>query len=90
MNAKEVKDTLLHQMEQYLNGKITKEEYADTAEPFYSRYAYLIEYTRFYDVFSEAIPDSCIVNVDEPVDEDEKERDFHRILKETYEQLKLM
>lgn len=90
MDAKEVRDTLLYQMEEYLNGKITKENYAIMAELFYSRYAYLIENTKFYDVFSDAIPDCCIVNVDEPGNEEEKERDFYRIVKETYEQLKIM
>lgn len=90
MNAKAVKEILLRQMEQYLDGEITKEEYADIAEPFYSKYAHLIAYTQFYDVFTDSIPDCCIINVDEPGNEDEKERDFHRSLKKTYEQLKIM
>mgnify|MGYP005749486465 CR=1 FL=1 len=90
MNVKEVRDALLYQMELYFNGKMTKEEYAIMAESFYSQYAYLIEHTQFYDIFSAAIPDCCIINVDEPGNEDKKELDFHRIVKETYEQLKML
>lgn len=90
MEVKEVQDVLLYQMELYLNGKITKEKYAIMAESFYSQYAYLIEYTQFYDVLSAAIPDCCIINVDEPGNADKKELAFHRIVKETYEQLKVL
>ena len=68
--------------------QITKEEYADIEESLYSRYAHLIEYTKIYDVFTESIPDCCIINVDEPGNENEKEWDFYKILKKTYEQLK--
>lgn len=90
VNAKKVQSALLHQMEQYLDGKITKEEYTIATETFYSRYAYLIVDTRFYEIFSKAIPDCCIVNVEEPGDEVEKERDFRRIVKETYKKLRMM
>ena len=51
VNAKKVQSALLHQMEQYLDGKITKEEYTIATESFYSRYAYLIVDTRFYEIF---------------------------------------
>ena len=47
VDAKKVQSALLHQMEQYLDGKITKEEYTIATESFYSRYAYLIVDTRF-------------------------------------------
>ena len=49
VNAKKVQSALLHQMEQYLDGKITKEEYTIATESFYSRYAYLIVDTQFYE-----------------------------------------
>lgn len=39
-------------------------------------------------MFSETIPDCYIVNVDEPGDEDLKEKDFHEIMVDTYKKLK--
>ena len=48
----------------------------------------MIVETSFYKIFSEAIPDCCIINVDEPGNEIEKERDFRKILTETYFRLK--
>ena len=39
-------------------------------------------------MFSEAIPDCCIVNVDEPGDEGLKEKEFYEILADTYRKLK--
>lgn len=35
-NSAIFKETLLNQIKDYLDGKITKEEYYDIAEPFYS------------------------------------------------------
>ncbi len=87
MNATIVKKTLLQQMENYLCGKISKEDYAMIAEEFYTNYGNLIEETQFYKIFSENIPDCCIINVDEPGNEVEKERNFQKILKDTYDQL---
>lgn len=84
MNQEMVKRILLEQIRKYLDGEITKEEYEAITEPFYSQYCHLIAETSFYKVFSEAIPDSCIINVDEPGNEIEKERDFCKILTETY------
>ena len=74
-------------MENYLCGKISKEDYAMIAEEFYTNYGNLIEETQFYKIFSENIPDCCIINVDEPGNEVEKERNFQKILKDTYDQL---
>ena len=53
----------------------------------YNRCHLIIE-TSFYKIFSEEIPDCCIINVDEPGNEIEKERDFRKILAETYIRLK--
>lgn len=87
MNAKMVKKTLLQQMENYLSGKISKEDYAMTAEEFYTNCADHIAETEFDKIFMENIPDCCTMNVDEPGNEDEKERNFQEILKDTYDQL---
>lgn len=88
MNQEKVKRMLLGQIREYLDGKITKEEYEAMAEPFYSQYCHLIIETSFYKIFSEEIPDCCIINVDEPRNEIEKERVFRKILAETYIRLK--
>ena len=86
MNQEKVKRILLGQIWEYLDGEITKEEYEAMAEPFYSQHCHLIVETSFYKIFSETIPDCCIINVDEPGNE--IERDFRKILTETYIRLK--
>ena len=88
MNQEKVKRILLGQIREYLDGEITKEEYEAMAEPFYSQHCHLIVETSFYKIFSETIPDCCIINVDEPGNEIEKERDFWKILTETYIRMK--
>ena len=88
MNQEKVKRILLGQIWEYLDGEITKEEYEAMAEPFYSQHCHLIVETSFYKIFSETIPDCCIINVDESGNEIEKERDFRKILTETYIRLK--
>ena len=79
MDQEKVKRILLKQIQEYLDGEISKEEYEAMAEPFYSKYFHLIIGTSFYKIFSEEIPDCCIINV---------ERDFRKILTETYIRLK--
>ena len=88
MKATEVKKTLLQQIQDYLTGLISKEDYAIIAEENYSSYGNIIRGTEFYEIFSDNIPDCCLVNVDEPGNDDEKEYCFHKILEETYDKLK--
>lgn len=90
MKASNVKETLLQQMHHYLTGLISKEDYALYAEEYYSSYGKLIEGTEFYKIFSDNIPDCCLVYVDEPGNEEEKEYNFHKILEETYDKLKYL
>lgn len=87
MNTQEIKKTVLQQMKNYLNGTISKEDYARIAEEFYTKYGHCIAGTDFHKIFSENIPDCCIINVDEPGNEDKKERDFQKIMKDTYKKL---
>lgn len=49
---------------------MTKEKYADIAESFYSKYAYFIEHTKFYNIFTSHIPNRCTINVEESGNED--------------------
>ena len=88
MKAAEVRETLLQQMQHYLTGLISKEDYALYAEEYYSSYGHILEGTEFYRIFSDNIPDCCLFYVDEPGNEDEKECNFHKILEETYDKLK--
>ena len=82
------KKTLLLQIERYLKNEITKEQYADITEPFYSKYAKHIETTEFYRIFRDNIPDACIVYADEPGGKEmEKDSEFRAILQDTYEKL---
>ena len=82
-----VEATLLQQMRKYLNSEITKEEYAIIAEEFFTNYGYIIAGTKFYEVFSDNILNCCLINNDEPGNEDEKEREFQKIIRDIYEQL---
>ena len=94
INLKNVNKQL--QQEIYVNnliklcelGLISKEDYAIIAEEYYSSYGNIIKGTEFYEIFSDNIPDCCLVNVDEPGDDDKKEYCFHKILEETYDKLR--
>ena len=45
------RETLLSQMKDYLDGRITKEEYYNQAEPFYTEYANTYENPLFHKCF---------------------------------------
>ena len=88
VRAAEVQETLLQQIQNYLTGIISKEDYALIAEEYYSSYGNRIKGSEFYKIFSENIPDCCLIYVDEPGNDIEKEYAFHKILAETYDKLK--
>ena len=48
MSDMEFRAVLLDQMKDYLDGRITKEEYYDQAEPFYTEYANTYENPLFH------------------------------------------
>ncbi len=88
MDTADIQETLLQQIQNYLDGFISKEDYAILAEEYFSAYGNHITETAFYKIFSENIPDCCTVYVDETGNEDEKECRFHEILEKTYDKLK--
>ncbi len=65
-NALIVKHTLLNQIEQYLNGEMPRKTFGYVAEEYYTENAHLIKNTKFYEVYSQIIPDACLFYIDEP------------------------
>lgn len=89
MIEENVKKELLTQIRRYLNNELTKEQYADIAEPYYTEYAEYIEDSEFYRVFASIIPDACIIYIEEPgLEEGEKNRQFRKELERAYLELK--
>ena len=64
MSEQEIKDEFKNNMLRYLNGEITRYQYADITEPFYTEYISNIEHTEFYTIFSKYIPEACILYAD--------------------------
>ena len=88
VNSIHFKETLLNQIRDYLDGKITKEEYYEQAESFYTKCADTYENTSFHEYFMDTIPDACLIYIDEPgLPPEKKELMFYKILKEAYANL---
>lgn len=89
MIAENVKRELLTQIRRYLNNELTKDQYADIAEPYFTEYAEHIEDSQFYRVFESIIPDTCIIYIEEPgLAEEEKDKQFRKQLERAYLELK--
>ena len=58
MSDMEFRAVLLDQMKDYLDGRITKEEYYDQAEPFYTEYANTYENPLFHKCFMDTVPEN--------------------------------
>lgn len=79
------RENLLKQIKEYLDGKITKEEYYEMAEPFYSKYAKTYENPAFHKYFLDTVADACIVYIDEPgLTSRQKDELFRKLLREAY------
>ena len=62
------RENLLKQIKDYLDGKITKEECYEMAEPFYSKYAKTYENPAFHKYFLDTVADACpVVRITEQV-----------------------
>lgn len=83
-----VKHTLLNQIEQYLNNEITRKTFGYVAEEYYTENAHFIENTKFHEIYTRIIPDACLLYIDEPGYEDDKEKCFRREMEEAYDLLK--
>lgn len=87
-NSIEVKKKLLNQIEQYLNNEITRMDFGRIAESYYTKNAHLIKDTDFYNIYSAVIPDLCLIYIDEPGQEDEKENCFRDGIEQVFKSLK--
>ena len=84
-NGIELRETLLNQIKEYLDGKITKEEYYAKAEPFYIKYAHNCNKTLFLEYFLATIPDACLFYIDEPnFTSESNDEMFYKMLSEVY------
>ncbi len=79
------REILLKQIKEYLDGKITKEEYYEMAEPFYSEYAKTYDNPKFHTCFLDMVADACEVYIAEPgLTSEQKEKLFYKSLEEAY------
>ncbi|MGN0609396.1 MAG: hypothetical protein ACI4J6_09330 [Oscillospiraceae bacterium] len=84
-NGMDFRETLLNQIKEYLDGKITKEEYYAMAEPFYTQYAHNCNNTLFLEYFLATIPDACLFYIDEPnFTSESNDEMFYKTLSEAY------
>lgn len=84
----EFRQNILKQIEQYLNGEITKEEYYDIAEPYYTRNAGVYDNKEFHKLFLDTVADACLIYIDEPGLLPEKgEALFYKTVKDAYDKL---
>ena len=72
------RENLLKQIKEYLDGKITKEEYYEMAESFYSEYAKTYENPAFHKYFLDTVADACpVVRITEQVAKEKLQRGDH-------------
>lgn len=87
-NEIQFRETILNQIQDYLNKKITKEEYYEQSEAFYTEYAFTYENAEFHKYFLHTVPDICLIYIDEPgLAPEIKEEKFHEALQEAYIEL---
>lgn len=79
------RETLLKQIKDYLDGKISKEEYYEIAEPFYSGNAHYYSNPLFHECFLATVPDACLFYIEEPgLCPEEREKLFYEAMNEAY------
>lgn len=86
----EFKKTLLNQIKDYLDGKITKEEYGMISEEFYSEYADACDDQLFRERYLNTVADACLFYIDEPagvLSPEKVEELFYQSLSEAYGEL---
>ena len=81
-------NTILQQIEAYLNGAVSKDEYYDIAESFYSRFASEYDNPLFHQYFLGTVADACTIYIEEPgLYPEDRERLFHKVMSEAYQEL---
>ena len=88
MDGIKFKKGVLNQIRRYLNGEITKEEYYNISELFYSENANCCNDEIFKRKFLDTVADACIIYIDEPgLTPEIKEKEFYKELNYAYEEL---
>lgn len=88
MDGLKFKKEILNQIRRYINGEITKEEYYNISEPFYSENANCCNDEIFKNKFLDTVADACIIYIDEPgLTPEIKEKEFYKVLNEAYKEL---
>lgn len=84
-----MENQVLQQIADYLNGKITKEEYSIIVQEYMTLCGddLIKRNISFYQKFMESVPDICLYYVDEPDDSDYKEREFRKNIQLIYREL---
>ncbi|MCI5621041.1 MAG: hypothetical protein MR355_05705 [Lachnospiraceae bacterium] len=83
--ALDFKQTLLNQMKEYLDGNITKEEYYEISEAFYTKYAHTYDNPLFHKYFLNTVADACLIYIDEPgLTPEMREAEFYKSLSDAY------
>ena len=83
-----VRQEMLGQIQQYLDGLISKELYYEIAHDYFERYAEAIKGTDFYNVYLNYIPDACTFYIDEPGYPEEQDKLFKESMEEAYSLLR--
>lgn len=89
MKSKEIREYLIGLIEEYKNGIIDKNTVYDRAEALVSDNE--LEYSEDENlkcVLEHILPDACLLYIDEPGDEREKEKDFYESMCECEKLLK--
>lgn len=81
-------NTILQQIEAYLKGSVSKDEYYDIAESFYSRFASEYDNLLFHQYFLGTVADACTIYIEEPgLSPEDRERLFHKVMSEAFQEL---
>lgn len=81
----EFQETLLNQIKDYLDGKITKEEYYEMSEDYFTQYSHNCNNKLFLEYYLSTIPDACLFYIDEPSFTSESNDElFYKALSEAY------
>lgn len=89
IQEEEAKNYLLWLVVAFMDGVITRVEFAEIAEGFVtSNNLQLSKQSNIYKVVRDILPDMCMIYVDEPGNEDDKEFGFRKEIKKVYHELK--
>ena len=81
--------TIMEQIQSYLEGHISKEDYCEIAESFYSKYAKHCINSLFCKYFLDTVADACLIYIEEPgLSPKEREERFYDVMSKAYQELR--